>query len=59
MTPLVLSIIAVAVGIILVVVPRMLYKKGIIDRDDWLTVMIGIISALTLIQLIRAVLEFF
>lgn len=50
---------AILIGTALVLIPRLLYQKDIIDRDSWLGIMIGIMAALTLLQVVLAVLKVF
>jgi hypothetical protein len=50
---------AIVIGIAIVLIPRLLYQKDVIDRDEWLGIMIGIMTVLTLLQVILAVLKVF
>lgn len=54
-----LTLIVIVIAAVILLIPRYLYVTGRIDEEDWLTIMIGVMGVLTLLQVILLVLKAF
>lgn len=54
-----IALLTLVIAVAIVWIPRYLYEIGKIDRDTWLTIMIGLMTLLTLLQVILLVLKAF
>ena len=57
-TPLVIILAAVIVGLALIGVPIWFYHRGMLNKEDLLTILIGELCLLTLVQFVLAISRF-